>query len=230
MENLLLTLQRPPNNEVPPIDETNGGDDESCTFTKKDVDNILAKAKEDDTLKEHEIKPPYPLWMDSVPFLAKSKQPTLQTYTRKLSARQYVIHFKILIEAITDQDAVKIRLFASSLKGSWFDDEEDQEAVQENVVHLAPANAPLEPNHVEPQGVDGEEDLAPMQPPAIEQDQDRINPLCHNQNPEPEVLENLQASPPVTPENEESCWVDDPLTSEDEPESQQFILGATPTE
>ena len=78
MENLLLTLQRPPNNdEVPPQDEANGGEDESRALTKKDVDNILAKAKEEDTLKEHGIKPPYPLWMDSVPFPQKFKQPLL---------------------------------------------------------------------------------------------------------------------------------------------------------
>ena len=88
MENLLLTLQRPPNNEeVPPQDEANGGEDESRALTKKDVDNILAKAKEEDTLKEHGIKPPYPLWMDSVPFPPKFKQPLLQTYTGKGSAR-----------------------------------------------------------------------------------------------------------------------------------------------
>ncbi|XXG54659.1 hypothetical protein AAC387_Pa03g2480 [Persea americana] len=85
MENLLLTLQRPPNNdEVPPHDEANGGEDESRAFPKKDVDNILAKTKEEDTLKEHGIKPPYPLWMDSVPFPPKFKQPLLQTYTEKV--------------------------------------------------------------------------------------------------------------------------------------------------
>ncbi|XXG47548.1 hypothetical protein AAC387_Pa02g2176 [Persea americana] len=103
MENLLLTLQRPPNNEeVPPQDEANGGEDESCALTKKDVDDILAKAKEEDTLKEHGIKPPYPLWMDSVPFPPKFKQPLLQTYTGKGLARQHVIHFKILTGTITD--------------------------------------------------------------------------------------------------------------------------------
>ena len=122
MENLLLTLQRPPNNEeVPPQDEANGGEDESRALTKKDVDNILAKAKEEDTLKEHGIKPPYPLWMDSVPFPQKFKQPLLQTYTGKGSARQHVIHFKILTGTIADQDALKIRLFASTLKGMAFD-------------------------------------------------------------------------------------------------------------
>ena len=122
MENLLLTLQRPPNNEeVPPQDEANGGEDESRALTKKDVDNILAKAKEEDTLKEHGIKPPYPLWMDSVPFPQKFKQPLLQTYTGKGSARQHVIHFKILTGTIADQDALKIRLFASTLKGTAFD-------------------------------------------------------------------------------------------------------------
>ena len=122
MENLLLTLQRPPNNEeVPPQDEANGGEDESRALTKKDVDNILAKAKEEDTLKEHGIKPPYPLWMDSVLFPPKFKQPLLQTYTGKGSARQHVIHFKILTGTIADQDALKIRLFASTLKGTAFD-------------------------------------------------------------------------------------------------------------
>ena len=47
-------------------------------------------------------------------------------------------------------------------QGSWSDDEEHQEADQGNVVDLAPANAPVEPNNVEPQGADEEEDLAPM--------------------------------------------------------------------
>ncbi|XXG53666.1 hypothetical protein AAC387_Pa03g1728 [Persea americana] len=100
MENLLFTLQRPLNDEVPPYDKANGEEDESHTLTKKDVDNILAKAKEEDTLKEHGIKPPCPLWMDSVPFPPKFKQPFLQTYTGKCSTRQHVIHFKILTGAI----------------------------------------------------------------------------------------------------------------------------------
>ncbi|XXG82931.1 hypothetical protein AAC387_Pa10g0803 [Persea americana] len=59
---------------------------------------------------------------------------------------------------------------------------------------------------------------------ATEQEQDHINQL--HQNLEPEFPENLQASPPVTPENEESCWVDDPLTSEDESNSQRSIMEA----
>ena len=59
--------------------------------------------------------------MDSVPFLAKFKQLALQTYMGKGSTRQHVIHFKILTGAIADQDALKIRLFASTLKGTAFD-------------------------------------------------------------------------------------------------------------
>ncbi|KAJ8615024.1 hypothetical protein MRB53_034396 [Persea americana] len=99
MENLLLTLQRPPNNEeVPPQDEANGGDDESRALTKKDVDNILAKAKEEDTLKEHGIKPSYPLWMDSVPFPQKFKQPLLQTYTGKGKRPELSDAFKERVE------------------------------------------------------------------------------------------------------------------------------------
>ena len=96
----------------------------------------------------------------------------------------------------------------------------------------------MDPNQIEPQGADEEKDLAPMpdleeyarilQRLAIEQEQDRINQL--HQNPEPEVPENLQASPPVTPENEESCWIDDPLTSEDESDSQRSIMEASSIE
>ena len=73
MENLILTFQRLPKNEVLAIDEANGGEDESHALTKKDIDDILAKAKEEDTLKEYGIKPPYPLWMDSVPLPTKLK-------------------------------------------------------------------------------------------------------------------------------------------------------------
>ena len=121
MKNLLLTFERPPNNEFFLNDEANGGEDESRALTKKDVDDILAKAKEEDTPKEHGIKPPYPLWMDSVPFPAQFKQPTLKTCTGKGSARPQLIHFKILMGAIANQDALKIRLFASTLKGTAFD-------------------------------------------------------------------------------------------------------------
>ena len=63
---------------------------------------------------------------------------------------------------------------------------------------------------------------------AIEQNQDRINQL--HQSLEPEVPENLQASPPVTSKNKEDCWVDDPLTSEDESDSQQSIMEASSIE
>ena len=45
MENLFLTLQRPPLNDVSLNDEANGGEDESRALTKKDVDDILTKAK-----------------------------------------------------------------------------------------------------------------------------------------------------------------------------------------
>ncbi|KAJ8619841.1 hypothetical protein MRB53_028370 [Persea americana] len=57
--------------------------------------------------------------LGSVP--SKFKQPLLQTYTGKGLARQHVIHFKILTGTIADQDALKIRLFASTLKGTTFD-------------------------------------------------------------------------------------------------------------
>ncbi|XXG73202.1 hypothetical protein AAC387_Pa07g2161 [Persea americana] len=87
-------------------------------------------------------------------------------------------------------------------QGSLSDDDKDQEVAQ-NVVDTAQTNALVDPNQVEPQGVDEEEDLAPMpnleeyarilQRLAIEQEQDRINQL--HQNPEPEVPENLQTSP-----------------------------------
>ena len=57
----------------------------------------------------------------SVSFPTKFKQPTLQTYMGKGSAKQHVIHFKILTGAIVDQDALKIHLFTCTLKGMTFD-------------------------------------------------------------------------------------------------------------
>ena len=48
MENLLLTFQHPPNNEAPlshQDDEVNRENNESRALTKKDIDDILAKAK-----------------------------------------------------------------------------------------------------------------------------------------------------------------------------------------
>ncbi|XXG59171.1 hypothetical protein AAC387_Pa04g1297 [Persea americana] len=123
-------------------------------------------------------------------------------------------------------------------QGSWSDDDEDQEVVQESAVNSVQTNALMDPNQVEPQGPDEEEDLAPipdleeyvriLQRLAIEQEQDRINQL--HQNPEPEVPDHLQVSPPVTPENQESCWIDDPLTSEGESDSQQSIMEASSIE
>ncbi|KAJ8639913.1 hypothetical protein MRB53_016607 [Persea americana] len=122
-------------------------------------------------------------------------------------------------------------------QGSWSDNDEDQEAAQ-NAVDTAQTNALVDPNQVEPQGADEEEDLAPMpdlkeyarilQRLTIEQEQDHINQL--HQNPEPKVPENLQASSPMTPKNEESCWIDDPFTSEDESDSQRSIMEASSIE
>ena len=75
---------------------------------------------------------------------------------------------------------------------------------------------------------DPEENARILQCLAIEQEQDRINELRRNQNPESEVPENLQVPPPLTPENEESCLIDDPLTSKEEFDSQQSILRMSP--
>ncbi|WP_211372176.1 hypothetical protein, partial [Flagellimonas olearia] len=112
---------------------------------------------------------------------------------------------------------------------SWSDDEEDQVAAQEDAVNPAPVIAPVEINHVEPQGEDEEEDLAPMpdleeyarilQHLALEQEQDHANEPPRN--PEHEVPEENQVHSPSTPENGESCWIDNPLTSEDESDSEQ---------
>ncbi|XXG41867.1 hypothetical protein AAC387_Pa01g2241 [Persea americana] len=77
-------------------------------------------------------------------------------------------------------------------QGSWSDDDEDQEAVQENAVNPAQTNALVDPNQVESQGADEKEDLAPMpnlkeyarilQRLAIKQEQDRINQLHQIRN------------------------------------------------
>ena len=48
------------------------------------------------------------------------------------------------------------------LQGSGSDDEEDLQAIQEEVVDPAPVIALVDLNHVGPQGADEEKDLAPM--------------------------------------------------------------------
>ena len=107
--------------------------------------------------------------------------------------------------------------------------EEDQVAAPENADNPAPVIAPVEINHVEPQRADKEEDLAPMpdleenarilQRLALEQEQDRVNELLRI--PESEVPEDHRVLSPLTPENGENCWIDDPLTSEDGSDSEQ---------
>ena len=67
------------NDDVPPNHQeyrAGEGENELQTLTKKDFNDILAKSKEEETLKENEIKPPYPLWINLVPFPLKFKQPT----------------------------------------------------------------------------------------------------------------------------------------------------------
>ncbi|XXG73131.1 hypothetical protein AAC387_Pa07g2099 [Persea americana] len=130
-------------------------------------------------------------------------------------------------------------------KGSWSDDDEDQEAAQ-IAVNTAQTNALVDPNQVEPQGADEEKDLAPMpdleeyarilQRLAIEQEQDRINQL--HQNPEPEVPENPQASPPNLPNlcqaDTQQVWpaltpLETPADVED-PASATFVVPKTSAE
>ena len=56
MDNLLLAFQNQANNEPHPNpldNEENGEENESRALKKKDVDSILAKAKEEDILKMH---------------------------------------------------------------------------------------------------------------------------------------------------------------------------------
>ena len=102
-------------------------------------------------------------------------------------------------------------------QGSRSGDEEDQEAA----IDPGPTIAQGESNHDEPQGTDEEEDLAPML-----DSEENTGILQHR--PKLEVPENLQVPPLVTPENEESYWINDPLTFEHESDSQQSILGMSP--
>ena len=59
--------------------------------------------------------------MDLVPFPPKFKQPNLQSYDDTGSPQQHICHSKALTGGISDNDALLIRLFVSTLKKSAFD-------------------------------------------------------------------------------------------------------------
>ncbi|XXG47282.1 hypothetical protein AAC387_Pa02g1950 [Persea americana] len=102
-------------------------------------------------------------------------------------------------------------------QGSWSDDEEVQEAVQENAANPALTNTPVEPNNIEPRRADEDEDLDPMpdleeyamilQHLAIEQEHDRINQLRHN--PKSKIPENSEKSRKTSPQSPQSSGRED---------------------
>lgn len=85
---------------------------------------MLAKAQNTGAVKKKEVIPKYSLKMDLVPYLPKFRQPKLQSYFGTWSAYQHLVHFNTMAGSITsvaESDALKIRLFISTLKGSAFD-------------------------------------------------------------------------------------------------------------
>ena len=88
---------------------------------KKDVVEMI-QSHQGEVLKK-KFKSPYPRYMDLVPFPSKYKQPNLQSYNGLGSPQEHVCHFRALIGGISDNDALLIRLFASTLKEgafNWF--------------------------------------------------------------------------------------------------------------
>ena len=57
--------------------------------------------------------------MDLVPY--KYNLPTFQSYMGKKSAYKYIVHFKSQLGAMPDIDALNIRSFVGTLKGTAFD-------------------------------------------------------------------------------------------------------------
>lgn len=86
-------------------------------LTREEVEQMLQKVRDDSRVKKG-TNPPYPAWMDEEPFPPKFKQPNLQSYDGKGSPQQHLCHFKVLT---ADNDALKIRLFISTLKETAFD-------------------------------------------------------------------------------------------------------------
>lgn len=90
-------------------------------MTFKEVAGMLAKSMVENTLKKKGIIPKYPLEMDLVPYSPKLKVHTFQSYAGKGFAYQHVVHFISQIGSMPDVDALKIRLFIGTLKGTAFD-------------------------------------------------------------------------------------------------------------
>ena len=65
--------------------------------------------------------PKYLPEMDLVPYPPKYKPPTFQSYMGKSSTYQHITHFKSQLGGIPDIDALKIRSFISTLRGTAFD-------------------------------------------------------------------------------------------------------------
>lgn len=81
---------------------------------------MLTKAKAEGVFKKKGNKSKYPFEMDLVHYPPKFKQPELYSYFGNTSAYWHIIHFNSLaggMTGIVNNDALKIRLFLSTLKG-----------------------------------------------------------------------------------------------------------------
>lgn len=81
---------------------------------------MLTKAKAEGVFKKKGNKPKYPFEMDLVHYPPKFKQLERYSYFGNTSAYWHIIHFNSLVGGMTgivNNDALKIRLFLSTLKG-----------------------------------------------------------------------------------------------------------------
>lgn len=106
-----VTSQRP---------ELKEGEEPDGLVSRKEMKEAMQQMQEISKLKQAGVTSPYPAWMDKVPYPPKFQQPNLQHYNGQTSPRQHLCHFKALTGNLVGNDALLIRLFVSTLKGTAF--------------------------------------------------------------------------------------------------------------
>ena len=90
-------------------------------MTYREIVDMMTKTRDEGRLRKKGIMRKYPPEMDLVPYPPKYKLPTFQSYMGKSSAYQHIVHFKSRLGGIPDIDALNIRSFIGTLKGTAFD-------------------------------------------------------------------------------------------------------------
>jgi len=88
---------------------------------RKGIQAQIASLTQRDELKKVGVARPYPLELDSVPYLLKFKPPTFYSYDGKSSPNQHIYYFRSQTDNVVGNDTIMARLFIGTLKGVAFD-------------------------------------------------------------------------------------------------------------